>query len=812
MLFKAAIKLCLFLAVFAIACQLNAQNTVSSGNWSDPSVWSTGVVPTGSSTVNVNNPLILDQNVTISTGTYNFFQNVTDLPGGASYGLTATTVGGTLDIKAGTTTFGGSALDNSTLFVRSGATLILGPTTINNNASITIEVGGTLIINGDLTNNNNGVGLFTISGTLIVNGNYLAPVGSVDVSGSGQFFTTGTITTNGSSNVFGSTNNCASGPCSGRNLCSFTNTIAADQTICSGSTPAVLTGATSAGSPAYLWESSTASSTSGFAAASGTNNAATYSPPSLTQTTWYRRSVTSGGCTGITVAVQITVPAGAGWNGTADTNWHNASNWCSGVPTATTDVTINSGVPNMPSISTGSAVCRDLTIGSGATVTIAGATLTLDIKGNFTNNGTLSANATSKVSFSGTSQQTVAGSNPPTFNDLTFNNTFGTSPQLILSNFVSVNSILMMTAGNINLSTYNLTLGTSAGATGTLSYSSGWFYNGNLTRWIASPVIPDGNVRGLFPMGTSSNTRPFYVSFPSVVPTTGGTIRVGHTGATTTSTLSIADTGGPIVRRQDSFWQVATNTLAGGTYNLRGEGTGFGTVGNVADLRLMLAASVVGTAGTNAGTLTVPQVLRTGLTLANLTNNFYIGSVNAAGSPLPVTLTEFYGTVTAGGVDLRWVTESEVNFDHFQIENSNNGEAFRVLAQKEGKGTFSSRSDYSYFDAKASGRTYYRLKIVDLDGSFALSKTIMVEADEQPTRVLIYPNPIVNRTFTIESNDRDPSKALISIVDQLGKNCWSKEFENPIQEFQLSESIPQGIYFLKISKGTTLKTIKVIIL
>src|SRR5260221_14763770 len=124
-------------------------------------------------------------------------------------------------------------------------------------------------------------------------------------------------------------------------------------------------------------------------------------------------------------------------------------------------------------------------------------------------------------------------------------------------------------------------------------------------------------------MGSSSNTRPFYVSFPAVVPTTGGIIRVGHTGATTVSTVAIADTGGPILRRQDSFWQISTNTLAGGTYKLRGEGTGFGTVGNVADLRLMLAVGVVGTAGKNVGPVTASQVLRKGLTSATSTNNFF---------------------------------------------------------------------------------------------------------------------------------------------------------------------------------------------
>ncbi len=88
------------------------------------------------------------------------------------------------------------------------------------------------------------------------------------------------------------------------------NTIGSAQSICTGSTPAVLTGTIPTGgndSYIYLWESSTTSSLSGFAPASGTNNGQNYAPGTLSQTTWYRRRVTSGGCINTSPAIQITV-------------------------------------------------------------------------------------------------------------------------------------------------------------------------------------------------------------------------------------------------------------------------------------------------------------------------------------------------------------------------------------------------------------------------------------------------------------------------------------------------------------------------
>ena len=86
---------------------------------------------------------------------------------------------------------------------------------------------------------------------------------------------------------------------------SITNNIGGGTSpICSGSTPALLTGGN--GTFTYLWESSTSSSTTGFSPANGINNTQTYQPGALTQTTWFRRSVTSG-CTNISAPIEIIV-------------------------------------------------------------------------------------------------------------------------------------------------------------------------------------------------------------------------------------------------------------------------------------------------------------------------------------------------------------------------------------------------------------------------------------------------------------------------------------------------------------------------
>ena len=90
------------------------------------------------------------------------------------------------------------------------------------------------------------------------------------------------------------------------------NSANAAQAVCSGVQSAQLTGSSPSGGSGtfgYLWLQSTTSATSGFIAASGSNNTQNYQPPLLSVTTWYKRVVMSGNAVDTSAAVQITVNA-----------------------------------------------------------------------------------------------------------------------------------------------------------------------------------------------------------------------------------------------------------------------------------------------------------------------------------------------------------------------------------------------------------------------------------------------------------------------------------------------------------------------
>ncbi|MBX2901555.1 MAG: gliding motility-associated C-terminal domain-containing protein [Cyclobacteriaceae bacterium] len=110
--------------------------------------------------------------------------------------------------------------------------------------------------------------------------------------------------------------------------------VGSNQTICSGQTPATLTNVTSpsggnGSTYTFLWQESATGGGVGFAAAPGANTGATYNPPALAATRYYRRQVTSGVCAvAFSNEIQITV------NPLPTATVSGGGSVCSGTPAA----------------------------------------------------------------------------------------------------------------------------------------------------------------------------------------------------------------------------------------------------------------------------------------------------------------------------------------------------------------------------------------------------------------------------------------------------------------------------------------------
>jgi hypothetical protein len=476
----------------------------------------------------------------------------------------------------------------------------------------------------------------------------------------------------------------------------------------------------------------------------------------------------------------------------------------------TNNTTLNSAgmsFYNLTVFSGTSTLGNALTVSNNLTMTSPGVlgptTNTINLAGNWSNWGTAGfTQATSTVNFDGAAEQTITAPAGVTFAGLTINNS-AANVQLI--NNATVSKTLTMTQGNIDLNSNTLTLGLNTANPGALAYTTGNIINtGSFTRWFKAGVIPIGSVNGLFPMGTTANPRPFSVSAPTTGPTTGGTMTVAYTDGTTTTGVSFPDGASTVYTIKNLNWAFSTgNGLAGGTYDLGISGTGYGVINSINDLRLTLVGSVVGTAGVNAGTTANPQVNRTGLSVANLNNTFYLGSVNPGMTTLPIQLTSFTAAPDNGEVVLNWSTTEEINTDYFTVQRSADGSSWEDLQQVAAAGNSSSTIAYTASDkSPLAGSSLYRLMITDKDGGTTWSPIVQVSFSENSSHITVYPNPAVNY---VNISFPTPGNYTLTLVNEIGQILATNESANAGNLVWNMSNRPSGIYFIQIrsQEGTT---------
>jgi hypothetical protein len=220
--------------------------------------------------------------------------------------------------------------------------------------------------------------------------------------------------------------------------------------LCAGST-LTLTANPGGSTNTYSWSGPNLSSTT------AQNPTAT---PTVTAT--YSLTVSYGtgysGCSPATVyTTAATINPPGNWLGGTSTDWATSANWCGSVPRTTTNVLIPSGTTYYPVITSGTDTANNLTIQSGASVTINGGTL--QIRGTISNSGTF-ADTGGTVEMKGSSAQTIPANtfSGNTIKNLTINNSSGVT----LGGTLSVSSILKATSGNFSTAGYITLLSTAA--------------------------------------------------------------------------------------------------------------------------------------------------------------------------------------------------------------------------------------------------------------------------------------------------------------------------------------------------------------
>jgi len=117
----------------------------------------------------------------------------------------------------------------------------------------------------------------------------------------------------------------------------------------------------------------------------------------------------------------------------------------------------------------------------------------------------------------------------------------------------------------------------------------------------------------------------------------------------------------------------------------------------------------------------------------------------------------------------------ETNNDYFTVERSIDGIDFEMVTYVAGAGNNNQTLYYSALDPDPYyGLSYYRLKQTDYDGQFTYSDMVAVNyIIEEEYNLAVYPIP-ANGNFFVDIKGNKDDKVLVVVLDQLGKEHYSK--------------------------------------
>ncbi len=199
-------------------------------------------------------------------------------------------------------------------------------------------------------------------------------------------------------------------------------------------------------------------------------------------------------------------------------------------------------------------------------------------------------------------------------------------------------------------------------------------------------------------------------------------------------------------------------------------------------------------------------------------------SVFVTDSPLPVELTTFKANINSKkNIELLWETATEVNNYGFEVERKFANEEWSKIGFIEGHGNSNSTKLYSFIDKNISNnrKVYYRLKQLDIDGSFEYSKVVEVIIPLPNNFELSqnYPNPFNPTTtiqYSIPSQQATSQLVQLTVYDALGEKVATlvnkKQQPGNYQINFDASNLSSGIYYYQLKTKNYSQIKKMILL
>ena len=380
--------------------------------------------------------------------------------------------------------------------------------------------------------------------------------------------------------------------------------------------------------------------------------------------------------------------------------------------------------------------------------------------------------------------QTLSGSQTFIAKDVVFNNAAG----ITLANSLKASGIVTFTSGIVGASSSSAPLIiTSTGSVSGAGNSS--HVNGYVTK--------EGTGAFAFPVGDGSRYQ--LVSVNLAANSNGLSARYYGSDA---GTASFGTTGNSAVALEsynaNEYWDLNPVGTATGDVTVFWDNYKSPVITNTA---LLTVAHKRNGSWLNEGAQTVTGTTASGSVKSAAISSwspFTLGTLPS--SVLPVRLVNFTAKAAEQKGDLQWRIADANGFSHFEVERSVDARNFEKIGRVD---FLQMRQNYNYVDdASDIAVAYYRLKMVDVDGTWAYSRTESIKFVRNANSLGGYPNPFTS-ILTISSPILQKAK-LLDITGTTVREFSLQHGDNHLNESQLAS----GTYLIRTENGETIKVVK----
>ncbi len=179
-------------------------------------------------------------------------------------------------------------------------------------------------------------------------------------------------------------------------------------------------------------------------------------------------------------------------------------------------------------------------------------------------------------------------------------------------------------------------------------------------------------------------------------------------------------------------------------------------------------------------------------------------------TPLAAELLSFEVGCQWESVVSEWVTNTEINVDHFILERGNNQAEFVQIGQIEAQGSDISGHSYRFVDdANKREFAYYRLSEVEEDGNVRVLAVTYLDCANDEVRV--FPNP-VREELNVVFGDFPKSPGMqVTMINNLGTIVYQSVIDkNQNMTVIDTRGMASGMYQLRLSGDNVTRIFKVV--